>query len=202
MEVKNKTMYHIHQSNEYDDLWQENNEFIVDHNFISKCGRAIPDFNTNIYLMNEDPCSLSWVIKHYLEEGIEKQDPKLIHSLLEDAFMIISNVNRTKCEAALEICRCQFFPTLPSRLHSIWVTDQEGLDFWSHRLSGSEIFELDLTGNLFKSSDIYIPDDNLTLEEAVKQAETYWNPIFTPEAEEKKEYLFQGKVLVKKRINK
>ncbi len=195
MEVKNKTMFHIHQSNEYDDLWQENNEFIVDHNFISKCGRAIPDFNTNIYLMNEDPCSLSWVIKHYLEEGIEKQDPKLIHSLLEDAFMIISNANRTKCEAALEICRRQLFPMLPSRLHSIWVTDQACLDFWSHRLLGKEIFELDLTGNLFKSSDIYIPDDRLTLEEALKQTEDYWNPVFTPEAEEKKNIYFKEKYL-------
>lgn len=200
MKIENKIMYHIHTSNEYDDMWQENNEFIVDDNFISKCGRAIPEFNTNIYLMNGEPWSLSWEIKHCLEEGIENQDPALIQALLKDSFRIITNVNRTKCEAALEICRRQQFPMLPSRLHSIWVTDKDCLDFWLQQLSGREIFELDLTGELFKSSNIFIPDDNLTLEEAVKQSENYWNPVFTPEAEEKKEYLFQGKVLVKKKL--
>lgn len=200
MKVANKTMYHIHNSNEYDDLWQVNNELMVDNNFLSKCGRAIPEFNTIIYGNNGEVGSLSWALKYYLEQGIENQDPKLIQKLLEEAFMIISNVNRTKCEAALEICRRQQFPMLPSRLHSIWVTDKDGLDFWLQQLSGREIFELDLTGELFKSSDIFIPDDNLTLEEAVRQSENYWDPVFTPEAEERKEYLFQGKVLVKKKL--
>lgn len=201
MNVENKIMYHIHKSNKYDDLWKENNEFIVDDNFISECGKAIPNFNTNVYVDNGEIASLSRVLKYYLEQGIENQDSKVIQKLLEDAFVIIYNVNRTKCESALEICRQKQFPMLPSRLHSIWVTDKDGLDFWSQQLSGNkEVFELVLTGELFKSSDIFIPDDQLTLVEAVKQAENYWNPVFIPEAEEKKEYLFQGKVLVKKKL--
>ena len=35
MEVKNKTMFHIHRSNKYDELWQEANEIIIDDNFNS-----------------------------------------------------------------------------------------------------------------------------------------------------------------------
>lgn len=48
MNIKHKIMYHIHTSNEYDDLWQEGNEITIDDNFYSECGMSIPDFNTNV----------------------------------------------------------------------------------------------------------------------------------------------------------
>ncbi len=200
MKVENKIMYHIHTSNEYDDMWRENNEFMVDDNFISKCGRAIPDFNTICYNTDGEKGSLAYAIKYYLEEEIEHQDPEVMRDLLEYVYMIISNANRTKCEMALEICRSNYFSSLPSRLHSIWGTDKDGIEFWRHKLLGSDVYELSLTGELFKSSAILLPNDNLTLEESIKQAEYYWNPVFIPEAEKKKEYLFQGKVLVKKKL--
>ena len=62
------------------------------------------------------------------------------------------------------------------------------------------IFELELTGILFKTSDLYIPDSHLSLGESIDIAETYWNPIFTREALDKREYLFQGKALIKRKI--
>lgn len=200
MYVQNKLMYHIHTSNEYDELWQEGNEIVVDDNFNSECGLSIPYFNTNVICSDESVNSLQYFLKKYLDQGIENLDSKIIEALLKDSYRIIYNANRTKCEAALEICRRQKFKLYPSRLHSIWVTDKECLDFWISILKGKEIFELDLTGTLFKTSDIYIPDNYLSLSEAIKQAENYWNPIFTKEAEEKKEYLFQGKALIKKKI--
>ena len=200
MYVQNKLMYHIHTSNEYDELWQEGNEIVVDDNFNSECGLSIPYFNTNVICSDESVNSLQYFLKKYLDQGIENLDSKIIEALLKDSYRIIYNANRTKCEAALEICRRQKFKLYPSRLHSIWVTDKECLDFWISILKGKEIFELDLTGTLFKTSDIYIPDNHLSLSEAIKQAENYWNPIFTKEAEEKKEYLFQGKVLIKNKI--
>lgn len=200
MYVQNKPMYHIHTSNEYDELWQEGNEIVVDDNFNSECGLSIPYFNTNVICSDESVNSLQYFLKKYLDQGIENLDSKIIEALLKDSYRIIYNANRTKCEAALEICRRQKFKLHPSRLHSIWVTDKECLDFWISILKGKEIFELDLTGTLFKTSDIYIPNNHLSLSEAIKQSENYWNPIFTKEAEEKKEYLFQGKVLIKNKI--
>lgn len=200
MYVQNKLMYHIHTSNEYDELWQEGNEIVVDDNFNSECGLSIPYFNTNVICSDESVNSLQYFLKKYLDQGIENLDSKIIEALLKASYRIIYNANRTKCEAALEICRRQKFKLYPSRLHSIWVTDKESLDFWISILKGTEIFELDLTGTLFKTSDIYIPDNHLSLSEAINQAEDYWNPIFTKEAEEKKEYLFQGKALIKNKI--
>ena len=202
MEVKNKTMYHIHTPNEYDELWQEGNELIIDDDFNSECGLVIPYFNTNVRCFNGDFASIEGFLKKYLDQGIENLDIEVIKALLEDSYRIIHNANRIKCEAALEICRRQKFKLYPSRLHSIWVTDKNNIDFWLDTLVGKEVFELDLTGTLFKTSDIYIPDNHLSLTQTIKEAENYWNPVFTKEAEEKKEYLFQGKVLIKKRLSK
>lgn len=200
MNIKHKIMYHIHTSNEYDDLWQEGNEITIDDNFYSECGMSISDFNTNVMCSDGSASSLEYFLKKYLNKGIENLDIETIQYLLKDSYRIIHNANRAKCEAALEICRRQKFKLYPSRLHSLWVTDKDNIDFWLDTLVGKEIFELDLTGTLFKTSDIYIPDNHLSLSEAIKRAEEYWNPTFTKEAEDKKEYLFQGKVLIKKKI--
>lgn len=200
MEVKNKTMFHIHRSNKYDELWQEANEIIIDDNFNSECGLSIPYFNTNIICSDDTIDSLEWYLKDYLNQGIENLDIDLITRLIKDSYRIIHNANKCKCEAALEICRRQKFKLYPSRLHSIWVTDKANLDYWLNILTGKTIFELELTGTLFKTSDLYIPDNHLSLGQAIEAAKAYWNPVFTKEALNQREYLFQGKALIKRKI--
>ncbi|CCY47058.1 putative uncharacterized protein [Firmicutes bacterium CAG:822] len=200
MQVENKTMYHIHTPNKYDEMWQEGNELIIDDNFYSECGLSIPYFNTDVVCSNGSLISIVGPLRKYLDEGIEKLTMEEIKTIFEDVYRILYNNNRTKCEAALEICRREKFKLCPSRLHSLWVTDKDNLDYWLNILNGKEIYELNLTGTLFKTSDIYIPDDNLSLVQAIKAAESYWNPNFTEEAEEKKEYLFQGTALIKRKI--
>lgn len=200
MQVENKTMFHIHTPNEYDEIWQEGNELIIDDTFYSECGLSIPYFNTNVVCSDGSLISIVGPLRKYLDEGIEKLTMEEIKTILKDVYRILYNNNRTKCEAALEICRREKFKLCPSRLHSIWVTDKDNLDYWLNILRGKEIFELNLTGTLFKTSDIYIPDNNLTLAQSIEVAESYWDPTFTEEAEKKKEYLFQGNALIKRKI--
>ena len=200
MEVKNKTMYHIHTPNEYDKLWQEGNILYIDNNFLSESGIALNYFNTSIEQLDGSFVMFDEILKKHLEQGIENLDEKTIKELLEDTYQVIDDINRMRCEWALEMIRESKFNIYPSRLHSLVVISYDSIKFWLNELVEKEVFELELTGTLFKTSDIYIPDDNMCNYQAMEIAEDYWNPTFTKEAEEKKEYLFQGKALIKRKI--
>lgn len=72
MNIKHKIMYHIHTSNEYDDLWQEGNEITIDDNFYSECGMSIPDFNTNVMCSDGSASSLEYFLKKYSKQRNRK----------------------------------------------------------------------------------------------------------------------------------
>ena len=60
-----------------------------------------------------------------------------------------------------------------------------------------------LNGELFKSSDLFLPEDGETKENQKIEAYKYWEPKFTSDDEEKSaEYLFQGKVKIIEKYNK
>lgn len=205
MEVKEKTMYHYHKLGLYDDIWQEGNEIIVDNNFNSYYGSIIDKFSTGIRFSN-GIVSLDRVIDEYLEKiGLENVDIKTITNLLRDSSSIIKKINIYNRELMLEKYRKENTPDLPSRLHSIWLTDKESLNFWEEQLNGGgklKLYRVSIAGKLFKSSDSFIPDDELTAKEMYEASSAYWNPIFKEEYLCKAEYLFQGKVKVLEEINK
>lgn len=64
------------------------------------------------------------------------------------------------------------------------------------------LYRVSVTGNLFKSSDSFIPDDELTAREMYEESSKYWNPVFSEEDLCKAEYLFQGKVKVLEKIDR
>ena len=205
MEVKNKVMYHYHKLGLYDNIWQVGNELIVSDNFNSYYGKIINNFNTAVKY-NNGSVSLEMIIEKILKEiGIENIDLKTIEYLLKDSLNIITNTNIFNRELMLEDFRKDYFPNLPSRLHSIWVTDDKSLDFWEKQMSNNKklvLYRVLLTGNLFKSSDSFIPDNELTAKEMYESSFNYWNPIFKEEDLCKAEYLFQGKVKVLEKIDK
>lgn len=205
MEVKEKTMYHYHKLEIYDDIWQEGNEIIVDNNFNSYYGSIIDKFSTGIRFSN-GIVSLDRVIDEYLEKiGLENVDIKTITNLLRDSSSIIKKINIYNRELMLEKYRKENTPDLPSRLHSIWLTDKESLNFWEEQLNGGgklKLYRVSIAGKLFKSSDSFIPDDELTAKEMYEESSKYWNPVFSEEDLCKAEYLFQGKVKVLEEINK
>ena len=89
MYVQNKLMYHIHTSNEYDELWQEGNEIVVDDNFNSECGLSIPYFNTNVICSDESVNSLQYFLKKIFRPRNRKSRFKIIEALLKDSYRII-----------------------------------------------------------------------------------------------------------------
>ena len=205
MEVKDKIMYHYHKLGLYDDIWQEGNEIVVDNNFNSYYGKIIDKFSTGVRCTN-GIFSLDRVIDEYIDKvGLENVDLNTIEDLLKCSSLIIKNINIYNRELMLEKYRKENNPKLPSRLHSIWLADKESLNFWKEQLNGGRnltLYRVSVTGNLFKSSDSFIPDDELTAKEMYEASSTYWNPVFSEDDLCKAEYLFQGKVKVLEKINK
>lgn len=205
MEVKDKIMYHYHKLGIYDDKWQVGNEFVVNDSFNSFCGSIVDKFSTAIKYKNS-LVPLEKIIDKYLDDiGIENVDLKTITNLLKDSRAIITNANIYNRELMLENYRKENNPNLPSRLHSIWLADKESLNFWKEQLEKRKklvLYRVSVTGNLFKSSDSFIPDDELTAREMYEESSKYWNPVFSEEDLCKAEYLFQGKVKVLEKIDR
>ena len=205
MEVKNKVMYHYHKLGLYDDIWQVGNKIMVDSNFNSFCGSIVDKFTTAVKCEN-GIFSLEKIIDKYLNDiSIENVDLKTITNLLKASSAIITKADMYNRELMLEKYRKENNPKLPSRLHSIWLADKESLNFWKEQLNGGRnliLYRVSVTGNLFKSSDSFIPDDELTAKEMYQASSKYWNPVFSEDDLCKAEYLFQGKVKVLEKINK
>ena len=205
MEVKDKIMYHYHRLGIYDDIWQIGNEIIVDDNFNSYYGSIIDKFSTGVKCVN-GIFSLDRVIDEYIDDiGLGNVDLNTIEDLLKCSSLIIKNINIYNRELMLENYRKENNPNLPSRLHSIWLADKESLNFWKEQLEKRKklvLYRVSVTGNLFKSSDSFIPDDELTAREMYEESSKYWNPVFSEEDLCKAEYLFQGKVKVLEKIDR
>lgn len=205
MEVKDKIMYYYHKLGLYDDIWQVGNEIVVDNNFNSYYGSIIDKFSTGVKCVN-GIFSLDRVIDEYIDDiGLENVDVNTIEDLLKCSSLIIKNINIYNRELMLEKYRLDNNPNLPSRLHSIWLSDKESLNFWKEQVREYRkivLFRVSITGGLFKSSDEFIPNDELTTKEMYEASNNYWNPIFKEEDLCKTEYLFQGKVKVLEKINK
>ena len=205
MEVKDKVMYHYHKLGIYDDKRQVGNELVVDNNFNSFCGSIVDKFTTAVKCEN-GIFSLEKIIDEYLDDiGIENVDLNTITNLLKASSDIITKADMYNRELMLEKYRLENKSNLPSRLHSIWLADKESLNFWEEQLEKRKkivLYRVSVTGDLFKSSDSFIPDDELTAKEMYEASSAYWNPIFKEEDLCKAEYLFQGKVKVLEKINK
>ena len=203
MKVENKEMYHYHHIHLFKEIWVPGNELIVDDNFKTSFLNILKYYSSAVNTVTGNKNAFNRTIEKYLEED---QDKETYIMLLKEARRIISGANMFTREMALEEIRKQKYPDLPSRKHSIWVCDEKGLDFWKKQLISEEhdnldLYKVSLTGNLFKSSDSFLPDDYYTYENMLKCADEYWNPKFENEVqEEKAEYLFQGKVKILEKV--
>ena len=215
--VENKIMYHFHKPFVEPDMWQVDNEIVVDNNFKSyftynsiyqnpvkklHLSNSTDEydgyFSVADYLLekatDENLLLLSKNEKDYLEKM------KYIKYVLRESFGIIHRTAISNREQGLEDYRIQNTPELPSRLHSLWVCTNEQLNYWKKKLDiESELYVLALTGNLFRTNDSFLPSIYLSREDAKKYADKYWNPPVERD-EQRDEYLFQGKALILRKV--
>lgn len=208
MQVQDKKLYHFHTKDIYNDIWQVGNTFVVDDNYNSDLTELVKTFTPAINVYTKDGSykeSFDNFLEGYLdEEEFKTIDRDLAMKMIKTTIGIIQNANICRREYLLEKYRQKYYPNIISRYHTLWLTDENSLEYWKKIFKDEKkllLFELQVTGEIFKSSDEFIPSKHLNMEEMYKASEKYWNPDFSNEkANKKTEYLFQGKVKILKKL--
>ena len=125
-------LYHIHKHNNYDKLWKPYREITVSENFKSIMSKRYNDFTTSM-IIEEDQNKILLNFHDYLltllssKTQINRQE---FQKILQIAYQTSYFSNMFKRETALENYIKNNFNFLPSRLHSIYLTDEKGVSYW------------------------------------------------------------------------
>lgn len=193
-------LYHFHKNTKYNEMWQEGKMILVPDNFKNNLYHKVNNFTTAIPVNNGELVNYFQVAEQYLLNGFV--DPGTMMQLLAHSYRISYDALIFKREQALENYRLQHCKHLPSRLHSVYLTDEKGIDTWIDKLGTDDLslFRVEAEGNIFKTNEQLIPEEELTYEKFLEQAYRYWNPNFKRVPDNTNEYLAQGKILVKEKI--
>lgn len=195
-------LYHIHKNGIHDNLWRTGNVINVTSNFESAMYKRYANFSvTN----NKELIYMKFVktLKKISTTSLnDKELLRLFKEVLPMGFDVAYYSNLFKRETALENYRLDHYSKLPSRLHSIFLTDEASLNYWIKTLGDEKasIYRIDLANDPFKTNEDFIPNELLNYEDTYNSASKYWNPKAKNMSENHNEYLYQGKVKILEKI--
>lgn len=197
-------LYHIHKHNNYDKLWKPYREITVSENFKSIMSKRYNDFTTSM-IIEEDQNKILLNFHDYLltllssKTQINRQE---FQKILQIAYQTSYFSNMFKRETALENYRKNNFNFLPSRLHSIYLTDEKGVSYWIDALDAKDydLYRVEVTGNIFKTNEQLLPDETLSYKDAYENSFNYWHPNFKKVPDNTNEYLVNGKIKILEKI--
>ncbi len=197
MEIQNKKFVHIHELGVYDNMWFIGSNFVIDKNFYPQRIRILKSCYDMVSGNNSEKI-IDYVVD-VLEERINSVDPNSTDeselNYYKNNKLYLDVVMAYRMELALEKARKKIDKHLPSRIHSIWLTDEKDAPYWREKLSENSIeYIISASGNIFRSSASLFPNYHQPFDKIVEEASAYWLPEH--DEEEHHEYLFQGNVQV------
>lgn len=196
--VVNKKLYHF-DSFDNEEMWHEGNEFKIDKNYTSFAGFFFKD--EPIYYDKEKKIKLFDAID-YAKRGLLTKEEYI--DLSNKLKVYLYNEPISYIEYILESIRRLEYPTYVSRAHCLYLTDYAGIDFWKEHLRAKNLYEVLVSGKLFQSYNVLLPDYRNSIENRGYQARCYWRgDLGVLPFEHKiddKEYLFQGRVKVLRKL--
>lgn len=210
MEKQEMELYHIHKlGNKYDKRWRVNNTINVRENFNSDMYRNHMGFSQSLPF-NGEVVNFYELLPNYIEhlskvESVSVEELRAISEILKASFAMSYKADFFKREAALEDCRKDYDITLPSRLHSIYLCDEDGLEYWKDTLeecspNGFDAYKVLVTGKIFKTNEQLLPDEEASYGDVYNQAFKYWHPKFKDVPGYTNEYLAQGKIKILSKV--
>lgn len=201
MFVEKKEMYHFNNSDKRKDIWIVGNIIDTAENYVADYWTNGLNFSGKVNVTSGGMDPFFEVINSYLKED---QDKKMYIKLLNEASRMLRCYSNLQRELVLEEVRKQFYPELPSRKNATYLCDFKQIEHWRDRLTipnkDIDLFKVEVTGNLFKSSDILLPDNSESVNKMFEQAKKYWEADFSNISDDESEYLFTGKIKVLEKI--
>ena len=196
-------LYHVHKFNQFDNLYQEGNSFVIGNEYNEFTKELMSTPTTS--MANGSSCSFSTLFDHFAFDTLNKDEKILAYEDIK-AYLFDSVINTR--EMLLEQKRLESFPNLPSRYKCIWLCDENGVGTWVYSLNcfdGFNVFEVEVNteenDKLFKAEATLLPQFGESNFDILKKAEIYWsNGIKVPKEESVSEYLYTGNVRIRKRV--
>lgn len=197
-----KNLFHFHKVGVCDQYWHSNTNILVTDNFKNDMYRRYQQFTAAVELDNNQKINFHDLISLLIQTGSISNSEEFLQ-LLNDAWRISFMASEFKRETALENYRLKYCSELPSRLHSIYVTDEQGVEAWSKKFGSAklELYKVEVDGIIFKTSEELIPLETKTYQEIYNDAKKYWSPNLKNISEDSNEYLVKGKVKVLEKIS-
>lgn len=212
-------LYHLHLKGIRDDKWKEKKEIIIDKNFTNRLGNKINDFND--CTSNKGLDRISNIINFGMQQngyaplckmplyGIMDCSSELKLSCDEQKILLQELRNLAfqaaifKREMAIENFRKDNKQELPSRLHCLYATTENGINYWRENLIDGdlEVFRIGALSEPFITSEIFIPSEDCNYDQMYNGAFRYWNPKLKNMQEDTFEYLVQGKVKILEKVD-
>lgn len=213
-------LYHLHLKGNQDEKWKEKKELNITPDFTNRLGKKVKNFNDcttrpelnyisnylNIIFGQNGYQTFSRMPLYLIIDTIldpnNKIDPKTQRVILEEARRIAFTASILKREAAMEEYRQLHKAELPSRMHCVYATTENGIEYWSNLITDNDvdILRIETLEEPFKTSELFIPTEDSTYEEMFSNSFRYWNPKFKNIPEETSEYLIKGKIKVLEKV--
>ena len=201
--IQNKKFYHFVdykiKMNEF--LWQVGNSFVIDDKYDAFANHFLDDYPCLFFDMKNREDLLFEKVDEAVSGNLSKED------ILKLAYYVkryLNNAPIVMREYVLENIRKQEYPNLISRSHCLYLTDEASIPYWQERLSGERtLFEVAVSGNVFMSYAHLLPSMYSNVRNQEYQARCYWEnklEAHPSDFRDDKEYLFQGRVKVLRKI--
>ena len=191
-----------------DGISKENKEIKVDDKFKNGMLKRYNEFTTKTSILDVDGNIIDKNIHDYLARALfeinsgKKFSKQELEEILKLSYRASYYGNMFKRETALENYRKDNVSTLPSRLHTIYLTDEKGIDYWVNALQTDNytLYRVEASGEIFKTNEQLIPEEMLSYKDVYESAYNYWHPNFKHVPDYTNEYLVKGKVKVLEKI--
>jgi hypothetical protein len=214
-------LFHIHLLGNKDRMYRPNGEIMVDpERFNNRLFNRIYDANVcvsgdmydpiikdinkalhdNAGLTLGDQVNIGEILNYALyQRGLSRDE---LIKVLQDTSDIMLKTGTNYRELAMEEFRKNNCPDKPSRLHSLYACNEEGLRFWLGQIHDgeSDIYRIDVEQEPFVTNEELLPAESLSYGNKIQASYKYFNPKKKDLNGVTDEYLVQGRVKLLEKI--